>query len=248
MLDIMKQITNSRFFHMIVIAVIIVIILFIASLIILKYHVEGETNMPFRLTKVSVISTAEGTDKEALDSKWAFDIDQNNDIYLYIDKNNNYNKTEAIKSINVQNINVESNLKEKIKIYKPDNQAENKTFQNKEENEILQLEYLGDMQSDLKNLKISNQGGVLAFRCAINKLAEFKSNDEEINHSELLKKAGVKNEDLKTKLTFDLFIKVQDGKEYKTIIELDLPIEDVVKNGITSTEITDLDKFIFKRQ
>lgn len=248
MLDIMKQITNSRFFHMIVIAVIIVIILFIAGLIILKYHVEGETNMPFRLTKVSVISTAEGTDKEALDSKWAFDIDQNNDIYLYIDKNNNYNKTEAIKSINVQNINVESNLKEKIKIYKPDNQAENKTFQNKEENEILQLEYLGDMQSDLKNLKISNQGGVLAFRCAINKLAEFKSNDEEINHSELLKKAGVKNEDLKTKLTFDLFIKVQDGKEYKTTIELDLPIEDVVENGITSTEITDLDKFIFKRQ
>lgn len=247
MLDRLKRITNSKSFHIVVIIVIITIILFTAGLIILKYNVEGETNMPFDLTKISVISTSEGIDKEAGEKKWAFDVNQNNDIYLYIDKNKNYSKTEAIKSISIENINVESKINEKIKIYKPAVQVENSTFKNTQENEITNLEYLGDMQSDLKNLKISNQGGLLAFRCAINNVAEYKSNDEEINHYELLKKAGVKNEDLQTKITFDLLIKVQEGKEYKTTINLDLPVDDVVEKGTTSIEITDLSKFIFKR-
>lgn len=247
MLDRLKRITNSKSFHIVVIIVIITIILFTAGLIILKYNVEGETNMPFDLTKISVISTSEGIDKEAGENKWAFDVNQNNDIYLYIDKNKNYSKTEAIKSISIENINVESKINEKIKIYKPAVQVENSTFKNTQENEITNLEYLGDMQSDLKNLKISNQGGLLAFRCAINNVAEYKSNDEEINHYELLKKAGVKNEDLQTKITFDLLIKVQEGKEYKTTINLDLPVDDVVEKGTTSIEITDLSKFIFKR-
>ena len=191
MLDRLKRITNSKSFHIVVIIVIITIILFTAGLIILKYNVEGETNMPFDLTKISVISTSEGIDKEAGENKWAFDVNQNNDIYLYIDKNKNYSKTEAIKSISIENINVESKINEKIKIYKPAVQVENSTFKNTQENEITNLEYLGDMQSDLKNLKISNQGGLLAFRCAINNVAEYKSNDEEINHYELLKKAAV---------------------------------------------------------
>lgn len=247
MLDRLKRITNSKSFHIVVIIVIITIILFTAGLIILKYNVEGETNMPFDLTKISVISTSEGIDKEAGENKWAFDVNQNNDIYLYIDKNKNYSKTEAIKSISIENINVESKINEKIKIYKPAVQVENSTFKNTQENEITNLEYLGDMQSDLKNLKISNQGGLLTFRCAINNVAEYKSNDEEINHYELLKKAGVKNEDLQTKITFDLLIKVQEGKEYKTTINLDLPVDDVVEKGTTSIEITDLSKFIFKR-
>ena len=59
MLDRLKRITNSKSFHIVVIIVIITIILFTAGLIILKYNVEGETNMPFDLTKISVISTSE---------------------------------------------------------------------------------------------------------------------------------------------------------------------------------------------
>ncbi len=46
---------------------------------------------------------------------------------------------------------------------------------------------------------------------------------------------------------FDLVIKSEEGKEYKTTINLDLPIDDVVEQGTTSTEITNLDNFIFKR-
>ena len=44
------------------------------------------------------------------------------------------------------------------------------------------------MQSNLKQMKISNQGGIIAFRCSNDNLKQFTSNDEEINHQELLKR------------------------------------------------------------
>ena len=109
------------------------------------------------------------------------------------------------------------------------------------------IEYKGDMESNLKQQKISNQGGLVAFRCSNDNLAQYQSNDEEINHHELLKKAGIKKEDLETKLTFDLAIKLEERKEYKTTIHLNFPVDNVIEKGTTSTEITDLKKFIFKR-
>lgn len=247
MIEKLKEITNRKSFHIVMIIVIIFIILFVTGILILKYNVEGETNMPFRLTKISIISSSEGIDKETTETKWAFDVYQGNDIYLYIDKNKEYSKTEAIKSVNIENIKVESKNNEKINIYKPDNQEEKAIFKNKQENKVNSIEYLGDIESDLNNLKISNQGGLIAFRCSIDNIAEYKSNDEQINHFELLKNAGIKNEDLQMKIYFDLIIKLEGGKEYKATINLDLPVDDVVGKGTTSTEITDSNNFIFKR-
>lgn len=247
MIEKLKEITNRKSFHIVMIIVIIFIILFVTGILILKYNVEGETNMPFRLTKISIISSSEGIDKETTETKWAFDVYQGNDIYLYIDKNKEYSKTEAIKSVNIENIKIESKNNEKINIYKPDNQEEKAIFKNKQENKVNSIEYLGDIESDLNNLKISNQGGLIAFRCSIDNIAEYKSNDEQINHFELLKNAGIKNEDLQMKIYFDLIIKLEGGKEYKATINLDLPIDDVVGKGTTSTEITDSNNFIFKR-
>lgn len=227
--------------------IIIVSILFALGIVILKYHVEGETNMPFELAKIAVISNSEGIDKQATNTKWAFDIYQSNDIFLYIDKNSAYGKTEAIKTVVIDNIQIEANKKDNIKLYKPDEKEEKSIFKNQEENEIKTLEYKGDIESNLKQLKISNQGGLVALRCSINNLAQYQSNDEEINHHELLKKAGVKEEDLKIKLTFDLTIKLEQAKEYKTTISLDLPVGNIIEEGTTSKEITDVKDFVFKR-
>lgn len=243
----LRDITRKKYFHIIVITVIFAMILFVSGIIWLKYSVEGETNMPFQLSKISVISSSEGIDQEVTDTRWAFNVYQSNDIFLYIDKNDGYGKTEAIKSVEVNNIQVEGKKKENIKIYKPDEQEEKLVFKNKEENIVESIEYTGDMESDLKQQKISNQGGIIAFRCSNDNLASYTSNDEEINHHELLKKAGIGQEDLEIKLTFDLIIKLEEKKEYKTTIGLDFPVDDVIKNGTTSREITDLKKFIFKR-
>lgn len=242
-----EKLINNKYFHICVIIVIISTMLFGVGIAILKYNVEGEKNMPFQLTKISVISSSEGLDKQATDTKWAFDLYQTNDIYLYIDKNKNYGKTEAIKSILIDNIQIESKNKENIKIYKPDAQEEKLIFKNKEENAIDRLEFLGDVESNLKALKISNQGGLIAFRCSNNNLAEYKSNDEEITHNLLLKKANISNEDIKINLTFDLKINLEEGKEYKTTIYLELPTGNVIEEGTTSTEITDLKEYVFKR-
>lgn len=238
---------NKKYFKIVISIIILAMILFIAGMMILKYNVEGETNMPFRLSKISIISSSQGMDKEAIDTKWAFDISQNNDIYLYIDKNSGYGKTEIIESVKIDQIKIESLLKDDIKIYKPEEQEEKMIFKNEEKNNVQEILYKGEMESDLKQLKISNQGGLVAFRCAINNLAEYISNEEQINHQELLKKAGVTKEDIKLKITFDLTIVLQKGKEYKATIYLDLPVGDVIEEGTTSEEITNTKDFIFKR-
>lgn len=96
-------------------------------------------------------------------------------------------------------------------------------------------------------MQVSNQGGIIAFRCSNDNLTEYRSDEDTINHNELLKKANITNESLKFNLKFDLSIILEDGKEFKTNVELDLPVDDVVNNGVTSKEFTDMSKFVFKR-
>ena len=83
----------------------------IVGLIMLKYEVEGETNMPFEVSKIIIVSTAEGIEANQEVSTWNFNLMQNNDIYIYISKNDNYGKTELINEVTVENLKVESNAK-----------------------------------------------------------------------------------------------------------------------------------------
>lgn len=247
MLEKIREITNSKLFHIVILMIIVTVILAIGGITILNYAVEGETNMPFKLTKISIISSEEGKDKEATDAKWAFDVYQPNDIYLYIEKNHNYKKTEAIKSINIDNIEIESKNKDNINIYKPDSESQNSIFKNSDENKADTIQYTGAMASSFKDMQISNQGGIIVFRCSNDNIAEYKSDKEEVNHTELLKELEIKNEDLIINLKFNLTINLENGNAYKTTISLDLPKGDVVNNGTTSTEITDVKDFVFKR-
>ena len=242
-----KYLMSTKAFHICMVIVMISVILFALGIIVLKYNVEGETNMPFNLNKITIISSQEGIDKEAGENRWAFDISQNNDIYLYIEKNKNYTEQEAIKSIVIDSINVEKEQQENIKFYKPNSSEIGGIFSNTEENKIQTIEYTGGMESNLKNLEISNQGGVVVFRYANDKIAEYISNEEEINHNELLKKIGITEEQLKANINFDLTIKVESGKEYKANISLEMPIQGLIEKGTTSKEITDLKDIVFKR-
>ena len=244
----MREIFNKKAFHISMIIVIIVVILFIVGILVLRYYVEGETNLPFELTKITVISNAEGIDEQS-ENKWDFTINQNNDIYLYIEKNENYGKTEVIDNITLTNFRIEKNSEiGEQKIYKPDSNAENVTFQNIQENEVQEIIYTGDLETDIKASKISNQGGLIVLRFANNNIGRYQSNEEEeINHNELLKKIGINEDDLKTKITFDLAINLKSGKTFFSTVSLELPVEGIVENGVTSREITDLDDIIFKR-
>lgn len=249
MKDKLRTLVSNKMFHLVVIIVIIVAILFFLGITILKYNVEGETNMPFVLSKISIISQSLGTDKTVEGMRWAFDVNETNDIYLYIDKNAGNNQEELIKSVKIDSMNV--NIAPTIgqtNFYKPDITDVNLFFKDSAENVINSLEYAGDVESDIKNLKISNQGGIVAFRYSINNVAEYTSNDDEqIEHKDLLNKAGVDYNNLKSNISFDLTINLESGKVFKSNINLDLPLDNVVQEGVVSKEITDVEQFIFKR-
>ena len=244
-----QQIINTKQFHIIMVLFIIFAILFVVGVISLKYNVEGEGNLPFYVSKISIISNVEGTDVEDNTNKWNLQVNQNNDIYLYIKKNHDYKDTEIIESIKLNNFNIEQNSKiGEIKLLKPDSNVDSVIFKNTSENEVDSIEYIGDMDSSIKEMKISNQGGLVVFRYAINNLGNYVSNDDEqINHSELLKKLNVNNDDLKFKVSFDIYITLNGGKAYKSNVDLELPVNDVVNQGTQSMEYTDLENIVFKR-
>ena len=122
--------------------VIIFAILFIAGIISLKYNVEGEGNPPFNLSKISIISNIDGTDTEDTENKWNLEVNQNNDIYLYIKKNENYKYTETISSVVINNFNiVKSPSVGQLKLFKPDVDVENVIFISSSENETNSIEY-----------------------------------------------------------------------------------------------------------
>ena len=87
-----NQRLSKRIFHICIICVIIVVIVFIAVMFILNYNVKGETNMPFQVQKISVISSTDGQNVENSEYKWNKNIMVNNDIYIYVEKNEQYKK------------------------------------------------------------------------------------------------------------------------------------------------------------
>ena len=239
---------KQKIFHSVIIAVIIIAILCVGGMFILRYQVEGESNMPFKISKISIIESVEGTESQETEEKWNLNVDENNDIYIYIEKNSAYGKTEIIQSVDIKNINI-SKSKEKgiVALYKPV-QDEKRMFVNKEENEITEITYEGDLESNIKEQKISNQGGIIAFRYGINDISQYISQDaEEIDHSQLLKLTNITEDDLKTTLTFDIIINLTSGKKYQAPISIDIPTDEIIEKGTVGIDKTDLNNIIFKR-
>ena len=233
--------------HISIIIVIISAIIFTGLILILKYDEKGEINIPFQVSKITIISSTNAESIEDDKNLWNKAIGQDNDIYIYIKKNKEYKKEETIKEVKVQNIKVlEKPQKGEITTYRPST-SEKEIFQNKEEYKIEELIFEGTQKTNIQSQEISNQGGIIAFRCATQRLGNFISNEKEINYNQLLKKINITYEQIKAKVSFDLSIVLGNNKEYKTNIVIDLPIEEVIERGIGSKEIIDLN-LIFKRE
>ena len=239
---------NKKIFHIVMVIVIIFAILCVAGILVLKYQVEGESNMPFKITQISIVESVEGIENQGVTEKWNLNVNQNNDIYIYIEKNSGYGKTELIEKIELKNIKMNKQEETgELKLYKPV-LDEKRMFVNATENEITEITYKGELESNIKEQKISNQGGIVAFRYAINNISQYISEqDEQIDHSQLLKLTDIKEENLKTNLEFDIVIKLASGKKYQATIKLDVPSNEIIEKGTVGIEIKDLDDIIFKR-
>lgn len=233
-----------------IIVLLLVIIIAVIALIILKYHVEGEQNMPFKLSEILIVSTAEGyQEKKSSDENWDVEVYQTNDIYLNIKKNRNYKGTEAIKSIEIKNISIDEKPKVgDIDIYVP--YSEGETYRYEQERSIdSKIEYEGDIKSDIQNLKISNQGGTIIFRIVNKTGKEYISNEKELKHDgTLLSKVGLTNSDVKLKVSFDMIITLESEVSFVGTIELELPTGDITTQGVTNLNKTETSDVIFKRE
>ena len=244
----MSQRLSKKIFHICMIMVIIIAIIFTALMFILRYDENGEENMPFCITKISIISTVDGKDVENSSNKWELNVIQNNDIYIYIEKNEEYKKQETIKSVTLDNFQITEIPKiGELNIYKPVQNA-NSIFENLSENIAKEIKYTGDLESNIQNMKISNQGGIIAFRVANDNIGKYISNeDEEINYNKLLSKMNIKEEEIKAKISFDLKLELDSRITFKATLEQDIPIEEIVEKGRTTKEIVELKNVVFKR-
>jgi len=237
-----KILKKIAFFVCIVLAILFVIMKM------LKYEVEGEKNLPFSLSKILVISTVEGTPIDDGENIWNINMKQANDLYFYIDKNSGTEQT--IKQIKIENFNIKTEPKKgEVAIYRPTGELEN-LYTYSEQNYINEsLTYEGSRIDDLKTLEISNNGGVFAFRIALDNLGNYISNEatEIAYDGTLLNSMGINIEDIKFAISFDISIETNKNVIYQGTINMELPAEDLIEKGASNFEITDFEEVVFKR-
>lgn len=234
------------------IAIIFLIMIVICALVIVVfYQINGEINMPYKISKIIYVSSAEGYEKEGMtDTKWNMSISQLNDIYIFIEKNSEENVDKLIESVKIENIKITKSPKVgNVVSYMPG--AGTSTLFKKEDRFAIKdsLEFKGSKENNLGLLQINSKGGNVVFRVSNENIGEYVSNEiSEIKHDGTLLKLleDFNYDDIKFKMSFDLIIKV-DGINYKTTISLDLPIDDIRENGTTTHEKENIENIIFKR-
>lgn len=226
----------------------LVIVILLVILVMLRYEVEGEQRLPYKLSKILIISTVDGEKVEDGQNLWNISLNQVNDFYIYINPETK-EEEQSIKSITFDNFVVSKGELGEAKIYRPTGELEN-LYNHSEQNYIGdKITYLGDRIDDLKNLQISNKGGVVGFRLALENLGNYVSNEdtEIVYDGSLLNKINITNDNIKTKLAFDISIQTNNNVTYKGNVSLETPSGDLTLEGATNTEITNFDNVIFKR-
>ena len=240
---------KKRIIHIYVIILILVIIALITAALMFKYHIEGEQNLPFKLKKFNVISTAESDINKDDEGIWYAGILQKNDIYFVIEKNSNYKKDEAIKMISFDNFKViKANEQMSVNVYKPTTAVG--TYNYSDEYKIeSSLELLGGMSTNMETLQINNQGGTIGFSVVADNIGEYVFNENEKLPSDgrLIAKAGVEQEKIKFTISFDLIIETESNHRFKSNLILDLPTGNILEDGVGTLEDTEMKDVIFKR-
>lgn len=242
-----KQEIRKKFLKISLLVILLAITIAVVALLILKYHVEGETNLPFSLKNITIISSADGIHKKDDKNKWNIDVIQVNDIYMDFEKNHNLKDEEIIKNIKIENIKFTKSEIGEYKTYKLV-KDENGINEYKDEYQVENLNYAGAEKTDLLNLTIGNQGGTIGVRFILSNLGEYKSNEETIKYDgTLLEKMKITEEQIQGKVSFDIIIELESGVIYKAEISTELPAGDIIENGIIIIEDEKLEEVIFKR-
>ena len=220
----------------------------ISTLLIVKYNVEGEKNLPFEIEKISIKSSLD-TKSNQSENIWDLSIIQNNDIYIYFKKNEKLDS--EVQKIRIENLKIKRNKEiGQTKLFIPTSNDIKTNFKNSTEDYSKKgIEYTVNNVDNMEKQEISQNGGMIAFRISNQDLAEYISNEEaDLQYDgTLLQKAGITEQDIKIAASMDIIIEISKKEKYKLTITLELPIEDFNEKSILGIEKTDLSDVIFKR-
>lgn len=232
--------------YILMITGIICLIAFFMMLVI--SNIEEEFVVPFNISNITIVSTAEGIDVEG-ENKWNLSITQNNDIYVFFEKNEEYREDVVIEKVIIENIKIKNENKYgELVSYMPSS-ISGRVFTYEEQYKVdKKLEFNGAEDQNIQMLEIDNTGGNILFRISNMNLGTYSSDeDEEIVHDGfLISKLDLVFGDILFDVEFDVVIQTKNWK-YSTTIEETLPIEGLMDNGIGSIEMNNLDNLIFKR-
>jgi len=243
----LNRIDFKKYVKVAIFSVILAILIFVVGLIIFKYEIEGENKeeLPYFIEKISIVSTADGIkNEENTEYLWNGEIIQVNDVYIKVAKNESTNS--IIENVIIENLVVTNPIKGNLnfsRIIKNEDTSNNYIVE-----QLKEYRYTGTQTTSLNELTIANNGGNIGLRIINNGLGTYSSNEEEINYDgRILSIENILNEDIKFKVNFDVLIEVLDGIKYKTNVELELPIGNIIENGVEIKEIQDLENLIYKR-
>ena len=229
---------GKKIIHIYILVWILIFILIIMGFSMVRYFAIGEKNIPFKISKILVVSTAKTTNVQLNENEYLADIIQNNDIYLSIEKNEKYKKDDSIKEIIIDNYEiVEGTSMDNLEIYKDELLTES-----------IILNGVATFSEGGSSTEILNQGGLIKFSIVFNKLGNITySEDKNLKiDGNLLEKIGITFEEIKCKVSFDLKIKLESGKSFYTNVVLELPVANIIEDGISSDEL-ETDNLIYKR-
>ncbi len=232
-----------------IIFVVIILLVIAASIYIMyRYSIEGEKEMPFSLERVLIVSTVDGKVNDDPNNIWNIGVTQVNDIFIYINKTTDENRT--IKDIKFQNFEIKKKPKMgKVSLLLPTDDMPRLYDKSQEDYMGKEFSYVGGKIDNLKDQEIANTGGVLGFRFSLNNLGNFVSseNGEVIYDGRLLSNLGLTIEDIAFSVGFDIIITTDKNVSYQSKMYLDLPIETVIEEGSSNKSITNFDGMVFKR-
>ena len=227
---------------------IVILLILTAVVVVYKYSIEGENNMPFKLSRILIVSTAGSEDNQPVEATEGTVV-QNNDVYIEVQKNEEYKQDAVIKTIEIANIQLtQLPIKGEVKTYIPSTKEDGKfTYSDEFLLQGNSLTYRGASKTDTSALEINNQGGVILIGFGNTNLGTYKLTEEGITKDgTILNTIDVKDDEIKFSVNFDLIINTE-GKKYKTNVDINLPAADITEEGTASLEITDTSRYVFKR-
>lgn len=219
----------------------------ISILLMVKYNVEGEKNLPLELKEIeirSIIYAQSNNAENILESS----VEQDNDIYIKFKDNDKIER--QVENIKIENLKIEK-VKDigTIKVLKPTSNQNQNYFQNSTEDYTGKtLEYSANTVDNFEKQEFAQNDGMILFRISNQNLGTYILTEDGVQYNEnLLEQLGTNSEEIKLNVTFDIVLMVSDKEQYKGTINLELPAQKFGENGRVSKSITDFSDVVFKK-